>query len=313
VAAYGLSAALAVLSHPLGLLTLAVHALVWLTLAARAAPGPVRWRPGVGLLLGAALAALGWWLLLPLVAPVQPVAELAHPAQPHDLLMSLRAGLSGASPWLPDGNLGAALVLAAAVAAGLGLWGYAQQGPEVLALLILPPLSALPLAGARPELLDAVWTAHLGAIVLVVLRGITLWVRLFARTPPLSTIRVGLERLALGLLVLANAAMLPLAYVREDPLQPALRFVETRRQPGDAAILLARADAARALELPAGWRRVADAGELALASPARERAWLVIEAPAEPPAEGIPHGFSLGRSFPGSRAGTRVRVAVGAP
>jgi len=234
---YGLWMALATLTHATAVLIVTAHALVWLGLLwfrRGQALGANRWQPALGGLFAASFSLVGYALVLPqfvdtLLAPTLPGVQSVWKS-PWWLVSET---FQGVARGVPGGAF--TLVLALGVFA-LGVRSYARQSPAVLAVFFTPALVTLAaLLATKHNLWPRMFFFGAGFYVLVALRGIVEWTRIFSfgQLPGL------LDRLtmaALSLACLANAASLPLAWRPKQNFEGPRAFLAETRRPGDAVV-----------------------------------------------------------------------------
>jgi hypothetical protein len=281
---YGAAMALALWVHIGAVFVLLAHALVWLALVwrTRRRMGVARWLPALGLLLAASLALTLYALVLdPLIATtVHALRDDMAGAwrSPAWLAGRVLGGLTTFAPGGPSAVL-AFLVLAAAVVA-LGLASYARQGWAVLGVLLGGALVVLlAMATLRQHLWPRLLFVGAGGFALVVGRGLVEWVRLFARSPPLSAWVAPLERAVLVLTCLVSAASVPLAWLPKQDFAGAVALVEERAAPQDAILSAGRASLALGELFERAWPAVETVEQLQGIEDAHPRTWLVLSGP----------------------------------
>jgi 4-amino-4-deoxy-L-arabinose transferase-like glycosyltransferase len=319
--AYGAAMALAAWTHPAAAFVGAAHALVWVALAwrSRGRAGVARWVPALGLVLAASLALTAYALVLdPLIATTLDALRddvAGEWRSPGWLARRTLGGLMRVAPGGPSAML-AFLVLACAVGA-LGLSSYARQGWAVLGVLLGGVLvTLLALALLRQHL----WPRHLfvGAVgfALVIGRGLVGWVRLFARSPPLSTWSSALERAVLVLTCLVSAASVPGAWAPKQDFAAAVAFLEERAAPTDAILTAGRASLALGELLERAWPAVASVEELEAIEAEHPRTWIVLCGPVRLHSthaalwDHVERGYDAAAVFPGTASEGEVLVLV---
>lgn len=234
---YGLWMALATLTHATAVLIVGAHALVWLGLlwARRGhALGANRWQPALGGLFAASFSLVGYALVLPqfldtLLAPTLPGVQSVWKS-PWWLVSETFQGVARGVP-------GGAFTLALALGVfALGVRSYARQSMAVVAVFFAPALVMLvALLATKHNLWPRMFFFGAGFYVLVALRGIVEWTRIFSfgQLPGL------LDRLtlaALSLACLVNAASMPMAWLPKQNFEGPREFLAQALRPGDAVV-----------------------------------------------------------------------------
>jgi hypothetical protein len=234
---YGLWMALATLTHATAVLIVGAHALVWLGLlwARRGqALGANRWQPALGGLFAASFSLVGHALVLPqfvdtLLAPTLPGVQSVWKS-PWWLVSETFQGVARGVP-------GGALTLSLALAVfALGVRSYARQSMAVVAVFFAPAVVMLvALLATKHNLWPRMFFFGAGFYVLVALRGIVEWTRIFSfgQLPGLLN-RLTLAALSLACLV--NAASMPMAWLPKQNFEGPREFLAQALRPGDAVV-----------------------------------------------------------------------------
>lgn len=235
--AYGVWMSLAALTHATAVLIVAAHALVWLgvlfTSRGRSV-GPNRWQPALGGAFAATFSLLGYAVVLPqfvetLLAPTLPGVQTAWKS-PWWLLTETFSGIARGVPG------GAFTVCGGLVLVVLGLRSYARQAPAALALFLAPAVVTMAaLLATKHNLWPRMFFFGAGFYVLIALRGIVEWARIFS-FGQLPALMGKLTTAALALACMANAATAPLAWRPKQDFEGPRRFLAAQAESGDAVV-----------------------------------------------------------------------------
>lgn len=134
---------------------------------------------------------------------------------------------------------GGIVALGALVVFGAGIASFARSKPEIILLLILPPIiGAAVVVGLGHHLWPRFFFFAMGLGALVAMRGAMAWGRFAARIVRLTWLpaeRAG--TLVCLALIAVSALSVPLAYGPKQDYAGAMQFVEANRQPGDAIVI----------------------------------------------------------------------------
>jgi hypothetical protein len=311
---YSTFVALAIYTHPAGLLVLAGHLLAALAPRRRPPVVPAYFAIVLGLVLGAAL-------YLPMANGV--VAAWSDPSRTRYAAVAGGAGgptlasaFESIVASLGGGSGGAALVALVASFGGVGLvslWGRARGFVVMHLGALAVAIAALRLRELDPRLL--LFAAGFAAITLA--HGSIVAGRWLAgRFRDSNSRRSGLAGVAFALL-LASGFASSIGGVYAHPKQDfvgARDFVEASAGPGDARIAVGAAQLALPGYYAPSWRSADSAEELAKLRAASPRAWVVWCLPEElaaarpDVAAAIARDFDLVKELPGSLAGGTVYV-----
>jgi 4-amino-4-deoxy-L-arabinose transferase-like glycosyltransferase len=162
-----------------------------------------------------------------------------------------------------------------------GLVSYARSRPEVLGLLILPPvIGATVTLAIGHHLWPRFFFFAMGFGALVVLRGVMVVGGLLAgwlRLAPNRSAWVG-RALALGLIA-ASALSVPFVYGPKQDHEGALQFIEANRQPGDVVVTVGLASKTFQRLYDIDWKDAPDLETLNNLRGSAERAWLLYSFP----------------------------------
>ncbi len=320
--AYMLGMGAAIWMHPSALLALVGHAAGSIGSRGRSndpSVRPTRWAmPGAipAALIGALLAALALR-----------VAFCAGPALAlgsdwgHDATRTTGVYDGWRSSWLVPGlpeelsnsakAVGAALLIVLVV---LGMRSHARQGAAARTLVLGPVAAALLFAVARWDLaLDLLFASGPGLCLLFV-RGISNWVRLFLRSPALTPLAGGMERLLWGLACGIASAGLGTAYGPKQDFQAAQTWLAAHAAAAEPIASAGRAgwsfDAAKG----ARWSHVDSAETLKLLEARGARPFVVraceraLRRENKALAEHLEREYGVIRSFPGTLRGCEVEI-----
>ncbi len=232
---YGLWMALATWIHATAVFAVAAHVLVWVACAWQA-----RARRVAGahhqVLSGFVLATMLSLVLHALVLP-QYVATLLAPTMPgatvewKDPTWLVAETLRGLSHGLPGGGFTLAGGLAVLA---LGMRSYWRQSRALTGTFFLGVLvTAAVLLATRHNLWPRMFFFAAGFAVLVAVRGVVEWVRVFS-FGQLSGLLPKLHTAALVLACLMSAATVPVAWLPKQDYEGARAHVDRERRPGDA-------------------------------------------------------------------------------
>jgi hypothetical protein len=284
--AYGFWMALAAATHATAVLAVAAHGLIWLALVATSTGrtvGPNRWAPGLGFLFAASFGFLAYARVLPefidtLLAPTMP----GQATEWKDPLWLVKETLRVLSQGLPGGWLTLALGL---LVGGLGLFSYARQGLNVLAVLLLGAfLTGAAMVATSHNLWPRLFFFSAGFFVLIGIRGFAAWVALTARAG-LQSLSGGLLTALLTLACLTSAATLPRAYGPKQDFRGALDHVQSSRGPRDAVVTVDMTVMPYEDLYGAGWSVVDNLPGLEAIERTHPRTWLVYTTPTRLQAE----------------------------
>ena len=234
---YGASMALATASHPMAVMAVAAHGVVWLALLVtrwRSPVGGARWVPGWGFLLSASLSLCLYALVLPqFVGLITEPPGMVEKTEWKDPMWMLTETLRGLAQGLPGGWLA---ILAGGLVGGLGLASFARQSWAVLGILLLgTALTASAILALNLNLWPRYFFLFAGFGVLIACRGVYEWVDLL-----LGNRRAAVRRTAnvvAGVSVVAASAWtLPAGYAPKQDYGGAWALVEESLRPGDAVV-----------------------------------------------------------------------------
>lgn len=232
---YGLWMALATWIHATAVFAVAAHVLVWAGCAWQA-----RARRVAGahhqVLSGFVLATMLSLVLHALVLP-QYIATLLAPTMPgakvewKDPTWLVAETLRGLSQGVPGGGFTLAGGLAVLA---LGVRSYWRQSRALTGTFFLGVLvTAAVLLATRHNLWPRMFFFAAGFAVLVAVRGVVEWVRVFS-FGQLSGLLAKLTTAALVLACLMSAATVPVAWLPKQDYEGARAHVDRERRPGDA-------------------------------------------------------------------------------
>ncbi len=291
--AYGAWMALAALTHATAVLIVVGHALVWLgaLFAARGRPtGPNRWQPALGGVFAASFSLIGYALVLPqfvetLLAPTLPGVQTVWKS-PLWLISETFAGIARGVPG------GAFTVCGGLVLVALGLRSYVREAPSALALFLAPTVvTVAALLATKHNLWPRMFFFGAGFYVLIALRGIVEWARIFS-FGQLPALMGKLTTAALALACMANAATAPLAWRPKQDFEGPQRYLAANAQPGDAVVTVGLTTLVYAEYFIEPWRSV-DIPDVARPDPERSlaaleaieaahpRTWIVFTTPPQ--------------------------------
>lgn len=134
---------------------------------------------------------------------------------------------------------GGFVAIGALVVFGAGMYSFARSKPELVQLLILPPLlGAAVVVGLGHHLWPRFFFFAMGFGALVAIRGAMVWGQFAARVIRLTGLpdtRAG--TLVCLALIAVSAISVPLAFGPKQDYAGAMQFVETNRQAGDAIVI----------------------------------------------------------------------------
>jgi mannosyltransferase len=316
--AYGLWMALATWIHATAVFVTAAHGVVWLAsqwTARKRAVGSNRWQPALGFLFSGTLALLLYSPVLPqlgkvLLAPSMPGAATVW-KEPGWLVMETVRGLSQGVP-------GGAFTLAiAGVVGALGVRSYYRQSVEVLAAFLLPTLiTAAALLATSHNLWPRMFFSSGGFFVLIALRGVTEWARIFSFGTVQKLIR-GMTDAALGLLCLMSlVSLVGRVWLPKQDFEGALAFVQQERREGDAVATVDMTVMPYSEYFSTGWTPVDTAAALESLEAEHERTWVVYSTPTRMKAaqpeiwERLQQRYQSARAFGGTLANSEIVVAL---
>jgi mannosyltransferase len=315
---YGLWMALGAWTHATAVFVSAAHGVVWLfTLwtARKRAAGANRWQPALGFLFTLTLTALLYSFVLPqlgrvLFAPSMPGVETEW-KEPGWLVMETLRGLSSG---LPGGSF---TIATGAILGMLGLRSYYRQSVEVLATFLLPTLiTAASLLATSHNLWPRLFFSSGGFFVLIALRGVTEWARIFSFGPVQGLIRKMTDA-ALGLLCLISVASLfERVWLPKQDFEGALAFVQAGRRDGDAVATVDMTVLPYSEYFGAGWTPVDTVEALESLEASHDRTWIVYSTPtrlkaAQPEIwSRLEQRYDVQREFGGTLGGSEVVVAL---
>lgn len=234
---YGIWMALATLIHATAVFAVAAHVLVWIgcALASRGRRVAAAHHQVLsGFALATALSLVLHALVLPqffatLLAPTMPGAKVEW-KEPSWLLLETLRGLSQGVP-------GGGFTLAGGLAVmALGLRSYWRQSRAVTGTFLLGfAVTAAVLLATRHNLWPRMFFFGAGFAVLIALRGVVEWVRIFS-FGQLAGLLPKLTGAALALACLMSLATVPVAWLPKQDFAGALAQVERERQPGDGVV-----------------------------------------------------------------------------
>jgi hypothetical protein len=316
--AYGLAMALASATHATGALVVAAHGIVWLARlrATRGrAVGPNAWQPALGLAFATTLSLLFYALVLPqffhtLLAPTMPGAATEW-KRPSWLVMETLRGLARGVPG------GAFTIAGALVVALLGLRSYFRQSRALFGLFALPTaITAAALLVTGHNLWPRMFFSSAGFYVLIALRGVTEWARIFS-LGQLAGLMRKMATAALALLCLMSAAKtFEQAWLPKQDFEAARDRVEASRGATDAVATLDMTVMPYAELHRTSWTPVATLAELEELEAAHPRTWIVYTSPTRLasayPAiwRHVQERYRQVAVFPGTLGGGEIYVAV---
>lgn len=213
-------------------------------------------------------------------------------------------------------QVGFSTSLLAALALGIfaiGLWSYWRSFPEVVGLLLIPPvLGAAITIAIGHHLWPRFFFFAIGFGSLVVMRGVSVLARWLSKRLRLTTVQASWLGLGLSLcLILVSAISMPFAYGPKQDFRSAMAFIETQAEPGDDVATAGIASYAYHDFYPTKWIEVESASDLQSIMAENKRTWLVITFPevlraVQPEIWQLAQtDYSLINEFPGSvNAGT---------
>jgi mannosyltransferase len=290
------------------------HLLIYLGVLAarRTRVWPGRW---TGLFLGFGLGGFLTLMLYSLVLPqmlfgpaIHEVSRVAAWKNPFTSVLELLQGT-------PNVFVGAAAI-GGLVVLGAGLASFARTKPVVVCLFLLPVLLTAAVGIAMGHHLWPRYFFFAGGFgALVVLRGVLVLGRRaaeLARIPGRSSM---LLRLAPGVaLVLVSALSVPPVYGPKQDYQGALAFVEERREPGDAIVMVGLAAMSFQRLYGVDWEVVEDLEAFNAVRARARRTWVIYTLPVEVQAlhpdilASVQREFGLARRFDGTLGGGAMYV-----
>ena len=311
---YGLTIALAMYTHLTAAVLPAAHGLIALG-ALWARRGGRRPRPAPGpLLVGLGLAGT---LSVQLYAPVLPqlAAVLLEPSlegvtiawkNPLWLVTELAAGLGIGVPG------GAWILLPAGLIALVGLWSHGRRSFAETAVLWLPAvLTAIAIVALGHNLWPRFFFFAAGFAVLIGIRGVLEAAR---RVAPRHGTRIAVALVTLA--ALGSLTTVPRAWGLKQDYDGAEAFVEARRAPGDAVVMLDMCILPYREYRGKDWRTVDSADGLAGVEAAHDRTWVVYTFPTSLEAlqpdvwARVRSGYREAARYPGTVRGGDIVVMV---
>lgn len=314
---YGAWMALATVIHATAVFAVAAHGLVWLAClwsARRKAAGANHLQLALGFVFAGSLSLLFHALVLPqffetLLAPTMPGAKVEW-KEPAWLVAETVRGLSQGVPG------GGFTLVGALVIALLGLRSYARQSWAVAGTFVLGlGVTAVALLATKHNLWPRMFFFAAGFAVLIAVRGITEWARIFSfgQMQPLIS---KLTTAALAMACLMSAATVPTAWLPKQDFEGALHYVERERAPGDAVATVDMTVMPYAEFFTAHWTAVDKVEALEALEASHPRTWIVYCTPtrmraAQPEIwERLQRDYREAAVFWGTLGGSQVVVAV---
>jgi hypothetical protein len=315
VVQYAIVSALGVYTHTSALFVTVGHFAVWSVLAIRARSSGHRlgW-PGWMPMLGFALAGT---LTLQLYGPVLP--QLVHTTTTPRMagvqtdwkepIWFITEAVRVMARGIPGGLVTVGAVLAIGVT---GAASYARRSPAILALMFVPAvLTAVAMVATEHNLWPRLFFFCAGFAALLAVRGVTslAGIALGSRGPAVASIL-----LVLG--AVASLTTVPRAWAPKQDFAGARTFVEERRAPADAVVMLDLTRLPYERYLRTGWSTASNEDELAAIEARHGRTWIVYTFPArlraKEPAlwEHVQSNYSREARFGGTVGGGAIIVMV---
>jgi 4-amino-4-deoxy-L-arabinose transferase-like glycosyltransferase len=231
---YGLSMALATATHPMAVMAVAGHGVVWLSLLATSARrdvGAARWFPGWGFCFSVVFSLLLYAPILPpFLALIAEPPRLAAKTEWKDPVWMLTETMRGLAQGLPGGWVALA---AAGLVGAMGVWSFARQSLAVLAILLLGSmLTAITIVAMKFNLWPRFFFLFAGYFVLIGSRGVLAWLQIL-----LPRGKSRWASTAVGVLVVgASAWTLPGTWAPKQDYAGAWALVDSSRAPADAVV-----------------------------------------------------------------------------
>ncbi len=317
---YGAWMALATWIHATAVFAVAAHVLVWLACAWSA-----RGRRVAGahhqVLSGFVLATTLSLVLHALVLP-QYVATLLAPTMPgakvewKDPTWLVAETLRGLSQGVPGGSFTLAGGLAVVA---LGLRSYWRQSRAVTGTFLLGvAVTAGVLLATRHNLWPRMFFFAAGFAVLVAVRGVVEWVRIFS-FGQLAGLLPKLSTAALALACLMSAATVPVAWLPKQDYEGARALVDRERRPGDGVATVDMTVLPYRDYYDCAWTPVDTVEALEELERAHSRTWIVYCTPTRMKAAQpqiwarIEREYRVQATFWGTLGGSEVSVALREP